>query len=41
MRAERRDDYGDICECYAVVKKEISRLLSDMRYRQGKPTALA
>jgi CRP-like cAMP-binding protein len=23
------------CECYAVVKKEISRLLSDVRYRQG------
>lgn len=26
------------CECYAVVKKEMSRLLSDVRYRQdGKP----
>ena len=23
------------CECYAVVKKELSRLLSDVRYRQG------
>jgi CRP-like cAMP-binding protein len=23
------------CECYAVVKKEIGRLLSDVRYRQG------
>ena len=22
------------CECYAVVKKELSRLLSDVRYRQ-------
>jgi CRP-like cAMP-binding protein len=24
-----------VCECYAVVKKEVSRLLSDVRYRQG------
>ena len=23
------------CECYAVVKKELNRLLSDVRYRQG------
>jgi len=23
------------CECYAVVRKEFSRLLSDVRYRQG------
>ena len=23
------------CECYAVVKKEIARLLSDVQYRQG------
>jgi CRP-like cAMP-binding protein len=23
------------CECYAVVKKELSRLLSDVQYRQG------
>jgi Mn-dependent DtxR family transcriptional regulator len=23
------------CECYAVVKKELSRLLSDVRYRQS------
>ena len=23
------------CECYAVVKKELGRLLSDVRYRQG------
>jgi DNA-binding transcriptional regulator YhcF (GntR family) len=23
------------CECYAVVRKELSRLLSDVRYRQG------
>jgi len=22
------------CECYAVVKKELNRLLSDVRYRQ-------
>ncbi len=27
-----------VCECYAVVKKEISRLLSDVRYRQGIAT---
>ena len=25
------------CECYAVVKKEIARLLSDVRYRQSAP----
>ena len=25
------------CECYAVVKKELSRLLSDVRYRQETP----
>lgn len=25
------------CECYAVVKKELGRLLSDVRYRQGAP----
>ncbi|WP_291991867.1 Crp/Fnr family transcriptional regulator [Candidatus Accumulibacter sp. ACC003] len=24
-----------VCECYAVVKKEMSRLLSDIQYRQG------
>jgi CRP-like cAMP-binding protein len=24
-----------VCECYDVVKKELSRLLSDVRYRQG------
>jgi DNA-binding transcriptional regulator YhcF (GntR family) len=23
-----------VCECYTVVKKELSRLLSDVRYRQ-------
>jgi CRP-like cAMP-binding protein len=28
------------CECYAVVKKEIGRLLSDVRYRQA-PAAIA
>jgi len=25
------------CECYAVVKDEFSRLLSDVRQRQGAP----
>jgi CRP-like cAMP-binding protein len=28
-----------VCECYAVVKTELSRLLSDVRYRQDVPTA--
>ncbi|MDO8595677.1 MAG: Crp/Fnr family transcriptional regulator [Sulfuricaulis sp.] len=28
------------CECYAVVKKELGRLLSDVHYRQG-PAAVA
>jgi len=28
------------CECYAVVKKELSRLLSDVQYRQGIPTVV-
>ena len=27
------------CECYAVVRKELSRLLSDVRHRQGNPAA--
>jgi CRP-like cAMP-binding protein len=31
---------GRVCECYAVVKTELSRLLSDVLYRQGiAPTA--
>ena len=25
------------CECYSVVRKELSRLLSDVRHRQGTP----
>jgi hypothetical protein len=29
-----------VCECYAVVKKEIGRLLSDVRHRQGVPAAV-
>jgi len=28
------------CECYAVVKKELARLLSDVLYRQS-PAAVA
>jgi Mn-dependent DtxR family transcriptional regulator len=28
------------CECYAAVKKEISRLLSDVRYRQSAAIAI-
>ncbi len=27
------------CECYAVVKKEMSRLLSDVQYRHGVPAS--
>ena len=27
------------CECYAVVKKELARLLSDVKYRQDTATA--
>jgi len=29
------------CECYAVVKKELNRLLSDVRYRQDAPAVAA
>jgi len=29
------------CECYAVVKKELGRLLSDVQYRQGILSAVA
>jgi len=28
-----------VCECYAVVRKELGRLLSDVKYRQG-PSAI-
>ena len=28
------------CECYAVVRKELNRLLSDVRYRQGIATVV-
>ena len=28
------------CECYAVVKKELKRLLSDVQYRQGVPAGV-
>jgi len=28
------------CECYAVVKKELARLLSDVQYRQSVPAAV-
>jgi CRP-like cAMP-binding protein len=28
-----------VCECYAVVRKEFARLLSDVRHRQGTATA--
>jgi CRP-like cAMP-binding protein len=29
-----------VCECYSVVKKELNRLLSDVRYRQDIATAV-
>jgi CRP-like cAMP-binding protein len=32
---ERSGLESGACECYAVVKKELSRLLSDVRYRQN------
>ena len=32
---ERSGLEAGACECYAVVKKELARLLSDVRYRQG------
>jgi hypothetical protein len=28
-----------VCECYDVVRKEFTRLLSDVRQRQGKLAA--
>lgn len=31
---------SDTCECYAVVKKELSRLLSDVQYRQDASGAI-
>ncbi len=31
---DRRGLEGRVCECYAVVKTELKRLLSDVRYRQ-------
>jgi CRP-like cAMP-binding protein len=31
---------GRACECYAVVRKELSRLLSDVQYRQDVPPPL-
>ena len=31
---ERSGLEAGACECYAVVKKELGRLLSDVRYRQ-------
>lgn len=34
---ERSGLEAGACECYAVVKKELRRLLSDVRYRQSTP----
>ena len=36
-----RDWRAGACECYAVVKKELDRLLSDVRYRQDAPAIAA
>jgi CRP-like cAMP-binding protein len=33
---DRKGLEGDVCECYAVVKKEFARLLSDVRNRQER-----
>jgi len=32
---ERSGLEARVCECYATVKKELRRLLSDVQYRQG------
>jgi CRP-like cAMP-binding protein len=34
---ERAGLEAGACECYAVVRKELARLLSDVRYRQSDP----
>jgi CRP-like cAMP-binding protein len=36
---ERSGLEARVCECYAVVKKELGRLLSDVQYRQGLPVS--
>jgi len=38
---ERSGLEATACECYAVVKKELARLLSDVRYRQDASTIAA
>src|SRR6187200_3505468 len=38
---ERRGLEAGACECYAVVKKELARRLSDVRYRQNAPAVAA
>jgi CRP-like cAMP-binding protein len=37
---ERSGLESRVCECYAVVKKELSRLLSDVRYRQDTASVI-
>ena len=37
---ERSGLEARVCECYAVVKKELNRLLSDVRYRQSIATVV-
>ncbi len=39
--ADRRGLESRVCECYAVVKTEINRLLSDVRHEHGRVTTLA
>ena len=38
---DRKGLESDVCECYAVVKKEFARLLSDVRNRQAPPASKA
>ena len=37
---ERAGLETSVCECYAVVKKELNRLMCDVRYRQAITTAV-
>ncbi len=40
MVLDRAGLEASACECYAVVKKELNRLLCDTRYRQGTSTVI-
>ena len=39
MTLDRSGLESRACECYGVVKTELGRLLSDVRYRQDSPAA--